>query len=329
MNNMSMNEFEECRLCEWNCGINRNEAVGVCNVKMPEIAYTCLAESLESYSITLLGCNFRCLYCNAYRLSQYPDTNWFYRGYIDPRDLAHEAVAALRKAGIEKLGFTGGEPTIHLPYIEAVVKEAKEQIPELKAGFTTNGFATKASMERIVDMCSYITFEINAFRDDTHLALSGAPVEQVLRNAEYLIKHKEKIRAFKTVVVPDINAKEVEEIAQFIASFDASIPYHLIGFRPSFMLYYHPGPSASELEAIASNCKKYLETVNWGGVYPQERVFDGSGAQLALKYAALAGCVSKDRNCGLCNMNKRCPAILREPWLYTPRKDTKKEGFQT
>ncbi|MHC1623648.1 MAG: radical SAM protein [Candidatus Methanospirareceae archaeon] len=325
---MSMNEFEDCRLCEWNCGINRKEEVGVCNVKMPEIAYTCLAESLESYSITLLGCNFRCLYCNAYRLSQYPDTNWFYRGYVDPQDLAKEAVDKLREAGLEKLGFTGGEPTIHLPYIEEVVKEAKKLMPELKVGFTTNGFATKASMKRIVNMCSYITLEINAFNDDTHLALSGAPVEPVLRNAEYLIKHRAKIRAFKTVVVPKINDGEIEAIARFIASFDPSIPYHLIGFRPSFMLYYHPGPSRNELDEIGRKCKNYLENVKWGGESPRDPQFNGSGAELAMKYATLAGCVRKDRNCGICSMNKSCPAILREPWLCTPKENRSKEEIQ-
>lgn len=325
---MSMKEFEACRLCEWNCGVNRYEDVGVCNVTIPEIAYTCLAESLESYSITLLGCNFRCLYCNAYRLSQYPDTNWFYRGYVEPQELAEEAVAALREAGITKLGFTGGEPTIHLPYIEEVVKAAKNEMPELRVGFTTNGFATQESMRRIVKMCSYITLEINAFQNETHLALSGAPVEPVLRNAELLSEHRDKIRAFKTVVVPRINDKEIVEIAQFIASFDPSIPYHLVGFRPSFMLYYHPGPSANELEAIARRCEKYLETVEWGGVYPTGSAFDASGAELALKYAERAGCIRKDRNCGLCTMNKKCPAILREPWLCTHAKSGQKDMDQ-
>jgi len=308
--------FENCNLCEWKCGINRYEEVGVCNVKMPEIAYTCLAQLLKSYSITLLGCNFRCLYCNAYRISQYPDTNWFYRGYVEPEELAKEAVDKLREAGFKKLGFTGGEPTIHLPYIEAVVKAAKRLMPDLNVGFTTNGFATQESMERITQMSSYIALELNAFNADTHLALSGAPVEPVLRNAEYLLKHKSKIRAFKTVVVPGINDNEIEDIAEFIASFDASIPYHLIGFRPSFMLYYHPGPSRHELEEIGRRCKRHLENVTWGGESSQRIELEGSGAKLAMKYAELAGCcMSKDRNCGKCSMNKNCPAILKEPWL--------------
>ncbi|HDS46298.1 MAG TPA: radical SAM protein [Methanomicrobia archaeon] len=322
-----MQDFRECRLCAWDCGVNRIEAVGVCKVNVPEVAYTCLAESLESYSVTLLGCNFRCLYCNAYRLSQYPDTNWFYRGYIDPEELAREAIEKLQGAGIEKLGFTGGEPTIHLPYIEAVVRAAKKRMPHLQVGLTTNGFATEASMKRIVDLCSYITLEINAYRNDTHLALSGAPVEPVLRNAAFLIKHRDKLRALKTVVVPRINDTEIEEIAQFIAAIDPSVPYHLIGFRPSFMLYYHPGPSASELDAIGKRCEHHLENVKWGGAYPQEQAFAGSrGAELARQYARSAGCIRSDRNCGSCSMNKRCPAVLREPWLCTPHTPRPRTG---
>jgi len=58
-----------------------------------------------------------------------------------------------------------------------------------------------------------------------------------------------------------------------------------------------------------------LEDVTWGGESPKEVQFNDSGAALALKYAKLAGCVSKDRNCGRCGMNKKCPAILKEPWL--------------
>ena len=313
-------------MCAWDCGVNRTEEVGVCKVKLPEVAYTCLAESLESFSITLLGCNFRCLYCNAYRLSQYPDTNWFYRGYVDPEALAREAIKKLQGAGFEKLGFTGGEPTIHLPYIEAVVEAAKKLMPTLQVSFTTNGFATEASMKRIVDLCSSVTLEINAYRNDTHLALSGAPVEPVLRNAVYLIKHRDKLRALKTVVVPRINDAEIEEIAQFIASIDPSVPYHLIGFRPSFMLYYHPGPSASELEAIAKRCEHHLETVTWGGAYPREQAFAASGAELARRYARTAGCIRSDRNCGSCSMNKECPAVLREPWLCTPSTPGQRNG---
>lgn len=328
-------KFKNCKLCEWKCGVNRLEGEpGVCGVGMPEIAYCSLAQVLRSYSVTMLGCSFKCIYCNAYRLSQYPGSSWFYRGYIDPKELAAEAIRRInspegKAMHVDKISFTGGEPTIHFPYIAKVVEEARKKMPELGVGFATNGFATQKTLQQIIDLCSYVTFEIKAFHDDTHLAITGAPVEPVLRNAEYLIrKGRDKIRAFRTIVIPGINDTEIEKIAEFLASIDPSIPLRIIPFRPNYILYYHPGPTKRRMDEIGQAVLKTgLENVWWRGYYPMEvskqavetaREFKDvkqEGARLAFAYSKLAGCVKEDRNCGECSMKLNCPAGLKEPWL--------------
>ncbi len=331
-------KFEHCVLCEWKCGVNRLEGEpGVCGVGMPEIAYCNLAQVLRSYSVTMLGCDFKCIYCNAYRLSQYPGSGWFYRGYIDPGELAAEAIRRInspegKAMHVDKISFTGGEPSIHFPYIAKVVEEAREKMPELGVGFATNGFASQPTLQQIIDLCSYVTFEIKAFHDDTHRAITGAPVEPVLRNAEYLIrKGRDKIRAFRTIVIPGINDTEIEEIAQFLASIDPSVPLRIIPFRPNYILYYHPGPTKKRMDEIGQAVLKTgLENVWWRGYYPIEvtkqvvevemaaREFKSvkqEGARRAFAYSKLAGCIRPDRNCGECPMKLNCPAGLKEPWL--------------
>ena len=326
-------EFKNCTLCEWNCGVNRLEGeVGVCGVGMPEIAYCNLALVLQSYSVTMLGCSFKCIYCNAYRLSQYPGTGWFYRGYVDPSELASEAIYRInsqegKTMGVDKLSFTGGEPTIHLPYIKKVAEEARKKIPELGVGFATNGFASLATLKEIISFCSYVTFEIKAFNDDTHRAITGAPVEPVLRNAEYLIRNgKERIRAIRTIVIPEINDKEIKDIAEFIASIDPSVPFRIIPFRPNYLLYYHPGPTKQRMDEIGKEVLKTgLEDVWWAGYYPVEvsdrvneiaKELKGTeGAKIAFAYSKLAGCIKEDRTCGECPLKLNCPAGLKEPWL--------------
>ncbi len=331
-----MDEFENCKLCSWECGVNRMEGeIGVCGVSVPEIAYCNLAQVLHSYSVTMLGCNFRCIYCNAYRLSQYPGSGWFYRGYITPEQLASEAVLRIqsqegRRMGVNRLSFTGGEPTIHLPYIKKVIELVKNHIPDIGVGFATNGFLSLSALKQVIQLCSYITFEIKAFHDDTHRAITGAPVEPVLRNAEFLIENgRDRIRAFRTVVIPGINDEEIESIAEFLASIDPSVPLRIIPFRPSYILYYHPGPARAKMEEIgrAISKKSGLENVWWGGYYPVEvpkravetagklKHMQHKGAKLALAYAKLAGCVSNSRNCGECPRVANCPAGLKEPWL--------------
>ncbi|NYT05831.1 MAG: radical SAM protein [Methanomicrobiales archaeon] len=323
-----------CSLCEWRCGADRLRGErGVCRVGRAEVAATMCSGSLSSYIVTLLGCCYRCLHCNAYRISQYPDPGWQYAGYVPPEVLVAEArvrIAAFSGPRIRTIGFTGGDPIIHLPYIEEVAAEAARQGLDVGIGISTGGFATAPTMERIVGLCRVITLEIKAFSDPVHRALTGAPVAPVLRNAAYLVRAgRDRIRVFRTVVIPGMTDGEVGAIAAFIASLDETVPYRLIGFRPNNVLYYHPGPSHGEMERLCAVCRDAgLEDVAWSGYYPEavpdevaaravqlaDRYTGNPAAALTAAYAAACGCPTHPRNCGACNLRDRCPAMLREPW---------------
>ena len=118
------------------------------------------------------------MYCNAYRISQYPDAQWFYRDYVGPAVLA-EAISRMTP-DTGKISFTGGEPTIHLPYIEEMVQEVQEKYAEIGVGIATNGFCTQKTIWRVVDISTSISFEIKAYDDDVHRMLTGAPSAPVL-----------------------------------------------------------------------------------------------------------------------------------------------------
>ncbi len=330
MNLKYLKELETCHLCSWNCGVNRLEGErGICRVGLPEVAYTSFTQVLKSYSITLLGCSFLCTYCNAYRISQYPDSGWRYRRYVEPAVLAEEAYEALKNPYaqdmcVNKLSFTGGEPSIHTPYLEEVVAILDRQIPQLESGLATNGFSTKKTMKRLSEISSYINFEIKAFNGELHQALTGAPSEPVLENAEWLArKHPEKIRVFRTVVIPGINHEEIPKIAEFIRDIDPSIHYRLMGFRPHFMLYYYPTPTRSLMQKLVEDCQKLgLENVDYSGYHPGgnhiTEQFNSNGLETVYRYLNQAGCYREPRNCGNCPENHHCPAVLLEPWINLP-----------
>nr|WP_319372998.1 radical SAM protein [uncultured Methanobacterium sp.] len=329
-NHRYLKDLENCQLCPWNCGVNRLEGeTGVCSVGIPEVAYTGLTQVLKTYAVTLLGCSYRCIYCNAYRISQYPDSGWMYRGYVTPNELMEEVLDAFkasfaRKIGVKKISFTGGEPSIHTPYLEEVVTLMKEQIPDLEVGLATNGFCTPSTMKRLENISSYINFEIKAFDGKLHHAITGAPVEAILENAEWLArKHPEKIRVFRTVVIPGINDKEIPKIANFLYNTNPNIQYRLVGFRPHFMLYYHPAPSMDFMQKLVGECHKVgLENVDYSGYYPGGSLIMDSSLKNGLKttyhYLHQAGCYCQPRSCGLCPENDHCPAVVLEPWTNLP-----------
>jgi len=329
---MWMNEFNNCRLCSWECKVNRlNGEIGICRIGLPEIATINISLATKSITVTFLGCCFRCIYCNAYRISQYPVVGWFYRGYIEPEKLANELINILKtqkSKNINAISFTGGETTINMPYIEEVINIIRKEINDIDIGFATNGFASSYTMKKMINLASFISFEIKAFSNEIHKALTGAPIEPVLKNMEYLIKYgRNKIRVIRTVVIPGINDNEIEKIAEFIANFDSSIPYRIIGFRPNFILYYHPGPSKKLMEKLVEKAKKKgLKDVDWSAYYPfeiSEKILELSKKikdykkkeeKITYAYLSLAGCNKRPRNCGECELKYSCSAMLWRPW---------------
>lgn len=125
-----------------------------------------------------------------------------------------------RDMGVNKLNFTGGELSIYIPYLEAVTSRMKEEISELEVGMVTNGFSTLKTMKRLVKLSLHINFEIKAFDDEIHQAITGAPAKPVLKNVEWLMgKHLEKIRLMRTVVISGINDSQIIKTAQFIRGY--------------------------------------------------------------------------------------------------------------
>ncbi len=329
-----MTDLADCRLCEWRCGANRLKGErGVCRVGEPEVVAVSCSTTLHSISVTLAGCCYRCLHCNAYRISQYPDPRWWYGRRMTPGEVVDAVWTARERCaepGLDTISFTGGDPIIHLPFIEEVAAVVKERGLPLGIGIATGGFSTVPALRRIIGLCSTITLEIKAFDDNVHRALTGAPAAPVLRNAEILATEaREKIRVFRTVVIPGMTDPEILKIAEYIASLDPEIPYRLIGFRPNFALYYHPGPGKEEMERAAQRCREAgLSDVAWSGYYPQTvqpeikaaaekiapRYGGSSEAALTAAYAADLGCPTHPRSCGTCPLRDRCPATLREPW---------------
>lgn len=209
---------------------------------------------------------------------------------------------------MKRISFTGGEPALHIPYLEEVAHSMRDHIPSLEVGLATNGFSTPKTMKRLSEISSYINFEIKALDPELHRAITGAPVEPVLENAKWLArKHPEKIRVLRTVVFPGINDTQVIKIARFIRDLDSSLPYRLVGFRPHFMLYYHPAPSRAYMQKLVEECGKIgLEKVDYSGYYPGGMMTASppNGLKTTYQHLNQAGCYRRPRNCGFCPENE-------------------------
>jgi len=321
-----VDDLKRCGLCEHRCGVNRLDGeTGVCRVTMPVVASANLhLAPPASYTVFMAGCNFKCLKCQSWTASQYPDNGYQQRGYVDPETLAEECVQELNSfaaklIGADRISFSGGESTIYLPYVERVVEEARKMNPDTKVNFDTNGYMTEKSLERVLSFSTSITLDLKAYNDEVHLALTGASSKPVLRNAEYIGRYaRERLWEYRIVVIPEITEDEVKPLTEFIADIDPSLTVCFLAFRPNFVLENHPGAKKRLMQRCVRIAKDSgLENVYWSGhlnipgrsTNLESKIrakYSLKGAQLAGSYALSAGCQTHPRGCSTCISNQTC-----------------------
>ena len=340
MKKINYPELDHCELCEWRCGVNRNEGeLGVCRINTPIVASCQLHPAPpQSFTIFLAGCNFRCLNCQNFSIAHYPDQSDVLSGWIEPKKLAQEALKRMsspfgRLINADYIFFSGGAPTPSLPYVIDIIKEARKFQPNVKVNYDTNGYMTMESLEKIAKLTTTFTYDIKAFHQKTFSALTGANVEPVLRNAEILIsKWREKIWEIRILAIPEIVEKEeIRSLSEFLAKLDFTVPVSFLAFRPNFILDDHRGATIEfmrELVAIAR--KAGLTNVSWAGRTEitgnilkinsdTENLKNLSleSAKLATSYALTHGCRTIPRNCKKCSYTHNC-----EIKKYNPKRIT-------
>ena len=322
-----LEDLAACELCEHRCRVNRLKGeTGTCRMTVPVIASATLHPAPpESYTVFMAGCNYKCLNCHNWTISQYPDNGFRQRGYEKPGDLAQECIEALSSfsagtMGADRIFFSGGEPTLHLPYIEAVVEKAKKIRPETKVNFDTNGYLTEESLERVLAFTTSITYDLKAYTDELHRALTGASAHPVIRNARYIAQHaRDKLWEYRVLVIPKINEGEIRPLSEFLAHIDPSVPVCFLAFRPNFVLENHPGATRRLMERCLDVAEQSgLTNAHWAGYTgiagtvmradPEVgETYRSSGAKLAASYARYAGCLTHPRTCSTCSSSQACP----------------------
>jgi hypothetical protein len=115
-----LHDLKECELCEHRCRVNRLAGeTGVCRVTLPAVASATLHPAPpESYTVFMAGCNYKCLNCQNWSISQYPDNGISSGKFIDPKKLAAECIERLNSpsgmlSGLSAQFCFGKSPRCH------------------------------------------------------------------------------------------------------------------------------------------------------------------------------------------------------------------------
>ncbi|WP_456475565.1 AmmeMemoRadiSam system radical SAM enzyme [Candidatus Pyrohabitans sp.] len=196
-----------------------------------------------SYSIATVGCNFRCLHCQNWEISQMPRERAEIAGLSLPPE---EVVKQASKYNCASISYTYTEPTIFAEYAMDCAKLAKER--GIKNVFVTNGYITPEALREVAPYLDAANIDLKGFTEEFYRKVCGARLKPVL----------ESIRLYKelgiwievtTLIIPGYNDDEeqLRGIARFIKSVGESIPWHVTRFHPEYKLM---GVPSTPLETL-------------------------------------------------------------------------------
>jgi len=278
----------ECLLCEFHCRIAEGKR-GLCCVRenregtlyslVYEKAISSAVDPIEkkpffhflpgssSFSIATVGCNFRCLHCQNFTISQLPRDHG---GRVEGEELPCRKVVDLAAHyGCASISYTYTEPTVFLEYAYDTARLAKER--GLKNNFVTNGYMTVAALETIRPYLDAANVDLKGFHEERHWRRTGASIDPVKRNIRLMNTMGIWVEV-TTLVIPTENDsdEELRGIAEFLASVDAGIPWHVSAFHPTYKMTNLPRtPVSTILRACKIGKDAGLRYV-YGGNIPGE-----------------------------------------------------------
>lgn len=197
-----------------------------------------------SYSIATMGCNFKCGFCQNWRISQLSKKNGDVSG--DQELMPEEVVREALKNGCRSISYTYTEPTIFFEYAFDTARLARES--GLLNNFVTNGFMTRQALKTIQPYLDAANVDLKSFSDDFYKKNCKGRLKPVLTSIETMRELQIWVEV-TTLIIPGENDSEDElkKIAGFLAGVDRDIPWHVSRFHPDYQFTDH---SLTSLETL-------------------------------------------------------------------------------
>ncbi len=201
-----------------------------------------------AYSVATVGCNFHCLFCQNWEISQWPRLRG--RPFPGRRTSARDIVSAARAAGCASIAYTYTEPTV---FFELALESCRLATEEgLRNLFVTTGYMTREALLLVAPVLHAANVDLKSFSDRYYRKVCGARLPPVL----------ESIRAMRelgiwvevtTLLIPGRNdsEEELKALATWLVSVDRDMPWHVSAFFPAYRMTDVPPTPTSTLHRAA------------------------------------------------------------------------------
>jgi len=249
--------LKSCRFCEWRCGVDRTVGRrGACGLDTKTYVHSWFlhlgeeAPLVPSGTIFYGSCNFRCVYCQNWDISQEHPLE---APTVNARQLALiQRELALR--GARNINHVGGEPTPNLHTILESLKHLDVNIAQL---WNSNFYMSEEALKLLIYVIDIWLPDFKYGNNNCALRLSKIPryVDVVTRNLKIAVNYGDMI--IRHLVLPNhiecCSIKVLDWIAENLPR-DRVLVNIMDQYRPEYKAYEYKEisrrPSSRELEIV-------------------------------------------------------------------------------
>ena len=216
----------------------------------------------KAFSIAVAGCNFHCLNCQNWEISQTsPDKTRNYN--LPPEDV----VSMATRYGCKSIAYTYSEATTFYEYMFDTSAAARKA--GIKNIWVTNGYMSKQALERLCDVIDAANIDLKSFSETVYMDLNGghlAPVLECLKTV-----HRRGVwLEITNLMIPTYNdnMEMVKNMCAWILeNLGPNYPLHFSRFFPQYKLVHlPPTPEEVLIEARQVATQEGLHHVYIGNV---------------------------------------------------------------
>jgi len=196
----------------------------------------------KAFSIAAAGCNFRCLNCQNWEISQ-----------AKPHEVRHyelfpdDVVKTAQRSGCLSIAYTYSEPITFFEYMFDTSRLARDN--GISNVWISNGYINRKPLLELCSVLDAANVNLKSYKDDIYRKLNGGRLEPVLDTFKTL--HEQGIHfEITNLVVPGYvdDDEMVKQMCQWIlTNLGPDYPLHFLRFFPKYKLDRLPSTPLSTL----------------------------------------------------------------------------------